>query len=131
MGKHFAGDYFINVKDYRIVRKVKERFVRKHFANIVVNGSPPTVPPASEAEPPSNRCQFSSKRKQNIFHECPQSPLFGDIPPILFLVFSLYASVFVFLVLSKAFLHTNFVKYITGGKQKIGPIYKMAALPSV
>ena len=25
----------------------------------------------------------------------------------------------------------NFLKYITGGKQKIGPIYKMAAIPSV
>ena len=43
----------------------------------------------------------------------------------------MYSSVFVFLVLSKAFLCQNFVKYITGGKQKIAPINKMAAIPSV
>ena len=60
--------------------------MRKHFANIVVNGSPPT--PASEAEPPSNRCQFSSKKKQNIFHECPESPLFfGYSTNFVFIVF--------------------------------------------
>ena len=110
-------------------RKVKERFVRKHFANIVVNGSPPTGSPlqAKQNLHPTG-VNFLPRGNKIYFMSALSRLFFGISHEFCFLCMHLFSY---FWCCQKHSFTQNFLKYITGGKQKIGPIYKMAAIPSV